>query len=153
MTTATKKKLCWNCEGRVGFSEEHCPFCGVYLSPTPISGHVEDDSDDQAPEPPYGLDEESKSSSYHDPLHQDRIQRPGSKKQEAISGDEFRKMITPLGTLLAGSIFFLFGLVLFLFSKDGKLTLQWNSDYWYVYSAFSLVLLFWGWKSLQYIDD
>ncbi|MEM1281996.1 MAG: hypothetical protein AAGG81_00425 [Chlamydiota bacterium] len=159
MTNATKKKLCWNCEGRVGFTEEHCPFCGVYLSPTPIPGGVSNDGpEEKVPKPPYQPGgEPMENSVHHSPYHETIQESKASKAEnsEAVNGvnEELRKMITPMGTLLAGSIFFLFGLVLLLFSKDGKLTLQWSSDYWYVYLTFSLALLLWGWRSLQLVDE
>lgn len=159
MTTATKKKLCWNCEGRVGFSEEHCPFCGVYLSPTSTPGEEsQGEAEDQLPQPPYQLDGEQIDDHVHDSPYQEHL--PGQQERQAglsetalASHEDLRKMVTPMGTLLAGSIFFLFGLVLLLFSKDGKLTLQWSSDYWYVYLIISLGMLFWGWRSLQFVDD
>ncbi len=159
MTTITKKKLCWNCEGRVGFSEEHCPFCGVYLSPTPTpGGEGQGASEEESPQPSYELDGEqtdnhTHASPFQEPPQDPQLQQVDSPKVALASNEELRRMVTPMGMLLSGSIFFLFGLVLLLFSKDGKLTLQWSSDYWYVYLTFSLAMLFWGWRSLQLVDD
>jgi hypothetical protein len=159
MTTKTKKKLCWNCEGRVGFDEEHCPFCGVYLSPTSIPGESGQDSvEEQPPHPPYDLDGEYDQGAVIDPQHSEESHLSGTHKKDSAgvvlsSNDELRKMLMPMGMLLSGSIFFLFGLVLLLFSKDGKLTLQWSGDYWYAYLGISLAMLFWGWRSLQFVDD
>lgn len=161
MATKIKKKLCWNCEGRVGFDEEHCPFCGVYLSPTVTNDHDDDDDgydDEQSPRSPYDVgghssEDDVPPSPFDEQEHHSHTGDEAPAKTVLASNEELRKVITPMGLLLAGSIFFLFGLVLLLFAKDGKFTLQWNSEYWYIYFVASLGMLFWGWRSLQVVDD
>lgn len=158
MNMAIKKKLCWNCEGSVGFSEEHCPFCGVYLSPTsPPEEEVNlTESEEFVHEPPYRLDEEREKNQEHSSPYSSQDSKKNhqhSSSASSSSADELRQIATPMVMILAGSVFFLFGLVLVLFSKDGKLTLQWKSDFWYVYMTCSLLMLFWGWRTLQLIDD
>ena len=51
--------------------------------------------------------------------------------------------------LASGSVFFLFGIILFLFADDGKLTLQWNGEYWIYFFSLSFPIFFLGWKYLQ----
>ena len=66
--------------------------------------------------------------------------------------DSFKSSLMATTLLLAGSVFFLFGLVLALFSHQGVLTLQWDGSIWYVYSALSVPLLIIGWRSLMKIS-
>jgi hypothetical protein len=58
-------------------------------------------------------------------------------------GKEMRKVLVPLISLLAGSFFFFFGIILKLFSNDGTFTLAWNASSWpfFVFPAFFLLLV------------
>lgn len=61
----------------------------------------------------------------------------------------FKEALYPLLCLLPGAVFFLFSLVLLLFSQQGVLTLRWSAAYWYVYLGASLPLLYLGWRLLD----
>ncbi|MEC7838977.1 MAG: hypothetical protein VX777_02935 [Chlamydiota bacterium] len=159
MSTKTKKKLCWNCEGSVGFTEEHCPFCGVYLSPSPSA--QEPINQQNSYSPPYVMETEEPESDVpqspyqdsHQQFSQEAVVREKSQLPSILPSDQMRQILFPLGLLLAGSGFFLFGLVLFLFSNNGSFTLQWNADNWYYYLVLSVAMLFFGWRALNEIDD
>jgi len=160
MSSKTKKKLCWNCEGRVGFTEEHCPFCGVYLSPSPSAEESQHETESYSP--PYSIDSSDTDtnvppSPYQSVRNEDipteSLEGGQMSLTSVLPSDQMRQIIIPLGLLLAGSVFFLFGLVLLLFSRDGKFTLQWNGDNWYFYFTVSLAMLFFGWRALQDVDD
>ena len=164
MSTAVKKKLCWNCEGNVSRQADNCPYCGVYL-------HREnDDHDEEYDEieeeditPPY--QPEPTNSKQMDPI----IPTPPYAAQESPTAPEayiqqaakpllqlssgWKAVVFPLTFLLAGSVFLLFGLILFLFSQNGTLTLQWNGEYWYAYLLVALPLLYLGWNTLQNLSD
>ena len=58
-----------------------------------------------------------------------------------------REMIVFL-LLLPGVVFFLFGLVLLLFSDEGALTLTWSQNLAIFYFLGSLPLIFLGWRAL-----
>lgn len=145
MSTTQKKKLCWNCEGRVSFEEENCPYCSVYLGPTideegkqdalaPPYQIVEDEEEQDIPESPYQLGEE-------------QLEEKAPELDEAAS--DLRQVVLPMGMLSAGSLFFLFGLMLLIFSdQGGTLTLSWSADYWYIYVLLALPALLFGWVSL-----
>ena len=150
MSAIPKKKLCWNCEGRVAFSDENCPYCCVYLSSSSlINTHNEttthiapfapyrQGSDKSVPASPYTLDQEEDLESNEDE----------SSLEDSL--DEETSGLLPLSLLLAGSIFFMFGLILLLFSRQGTLTLHWNASYWYIYLALAAALIFTGWRSMQ----
>ncbi len=149
MTATQKKKLCWNCEGRVSLQEENCPYCAVYLGPAPDDAGgkdslappyrlVESDEEErQVPKSPYAVQEADKEESQVD---------------EVTKGD-LKQVVLPLVLLSAGTLFFLFGLILVLFSDQGIFTLSWSADYWYFYLIFAVPLLFAGWRTLQRFDE
>ncbi len=151
----TKKKLCWNCEGRVPFDEENCTYCGVYLSPISVSGYEGDEQEEQAPTPLYRME----SNQEHSQEHRAPYQTQSEETTTALptSDDDLQQMktvLTPLSLLLSGSVFFLFGLVLFLFSSEnGLFTLQWNATLWPYYFVLGIAMLFFGWRTLRHLDE
>lgn len=151
MSATQKKKLCWNCEGRVSLEEENCPYCAVYLGPAPDGEgnqdvlappyrlvEADDDQDQLPPESPYQLHEETPDE--EESLDLDAAQ------------SDFKQVVLPLVLLSAGSLFFLFGLMLLIFSDEGNLNLSWSSEYWYIYvlAAFPAISL--GWVILGKVD-
>ena len=144
MTKQAKKKLCWSCEGRVTKEAENCPYCGVYLSPNGIDGT----SPSTIWDPPYKLssDEENQtapSAPYTLPREENMLEAP------LDNSSTIKSVLTPLVLLLSGSVFFVFGLILYLFSTNGTLTLRWDASYWYLYIGLAMPLLIYGWKTLS----
>lgn len=125
MTQQVKKKLCWNCEGAVTHTVETCPYCGVYLSPQNLKD---------------------------DPLAREEIPAPPYKPEEAIideeapAAQEGEGYLVPLVSLMTGAVFAIFGLIIYLFSQDGKLTLTWDSDWGLIFMAIALPLLYLGYR-------
>lgn len=148
MNPTPKLKLCWNCEGRVSFKDENCPFCAVYLHPE----SNEDDEDESSLAPPYhvisGQDSIIPKAPYRS---EDAVET--EKTPFSLPADDLKQILTPLILLLFGSAFLLFGLVLLLFSHDGVLTLRWNGNIWFAYVILALPLLFFGWQALRYLKD
>lgn len=140
MSATPKRKLCWNCDGSVPLAVDQCTYCGASLreGAAPISKKKDELSS------PYGL--------------QSAIELPSPPEVDEI--DEVEKLedrpeiqeVYPLVGLLSGSVFFLFGLVLKVFSEDGVFTLSWSSRYWYLYFFGGLFLLLYGYKTLQSIE-
>ena len=156
MSATPKKKLCWNCDGSVSQAVDQCTYCGASLkegsAPQPVkktnhdltppfSLRAANKPESEAPQPPFDVlgkmtdSEDSAESSGND------------------SASEIQTVVSPLVFMLAGSVFFLFGLVLWLFSDNGVFTLQWTGDYWYVYLAGGTALLGLGWRALSKLDD
>lgn len=142
-----KKKLCWNCEGRVSLEEENCPYCAVYIGPAVDEKKEQKrsfnppyrvvDTEDQAPPAsPYGK-EEPEEHKETDAL------------DLSIAKNDFKKTVFPLILFSSGTLFLLFGFVLWIFSEQGSLTLSWSSEYWYAYILSALVMLFIGWRSMH----
>lgn len=154
MAVTQKKKLCWNCEGNVSVEDEACPYCGVSVIPASLEGvshshtppyQMGSVQENVIPMPPYssGSKQESK---------EDNEEGEGNSEEDEVSVDEFKNIVISLLLLLAGSMFFLFGLTLALFSHNGVFTLQWNGSYWYVYSILAVPLLLFGWRALLKLD-
>lgn len=153
MNATLKKKLCWNCEGRVGLEEQNCPFCAVYLGPAPNdAGERKDD----LLAPPYKIVESHESENTLATPY--AINEPETVKiaemQTEVTTQEsdIQNVALPLTFLSGGLVFLLFGLILCLFSSNGVFTLTWNGSYWYLYFAVGAPLLLFGWKSLQHLD-
>ena len=145
-----KKKLCWNCEARVTLTEEYCPCCGVYLSPStvPEGSHLNHLA------PPYKIVEEEEKETPNSPYSNDESNpKENGLLEDAESHSEFQNLCILISCLLSGVVFLLFGLALFLFSHKGYFTLQWNAAYWYLYLLFSLPLLVIGWNKLQSLPE
>ncbi len=149
MSAVPQKKLCWNCEGNVSKEIDNCPYCGVYL-------HA--DADDSSWSPSY---RSSPKEDIPTPLYQVKPQSDSEEqvsKQEqatlsaAVTWAHLKKDVLPLLLLMAGSIFFLFGIVLFLFCQEGTLTLQWQEHYWTYFLGLSVPFIFIGWKLLQQLE-
>lgn len=155
MSATPKKKLCWNCEGRVSLEEENCPYCAVYLGPAPNEkggGYdplappyrlVESEEEQEVPPSPYAAHEPTKTG-------EQSAQEPV--ELETASSD-LKRVVMPVAMLSAGAMFFVFGLILFVFSEEGTFTLTWNGEHWYYYLVFALPMLFLGWRSLQNFEE
>lgn len=75
-------------------------------------------------------------------------------QQETSAGNEevsqrIEVGLWPLLFLSIGANLLTIGLLLFFFSDRGKLVLEWNSYYWFVYCILATPLLMFGWKLLQ----
>lgn len=149
MSAVPKKKLCWQCDGRVDMQEENCPFCGVYLSPV-FSGQ---DEGKHTLTPPYRLvttEEETIPKAPYAPSEE------VTKEEESplsIESSSVRQTILTMALLFAGSILLFFGSLLMIFSENGFLTLRWNGEYWYLYLILAMPLLFFGWRGLNQISE
>lgn len=74
---------------------------------------------------------------------------PAKVAEVASSAESIDPTLMSLLMLLPGSIFLLFGLVLYLFAVDGKLHLEWNANYWFVYLVLGSPLLYFGWREVN----
>lgn len=150
MNATLKKKLCWNCEGRVAFAEENCPYCGVYLSSSTL---INPQTENSIPTAPYSQTSEKSipAAPYTNESDEseDLMEEEESTLQEKALQPSQGGSILSLTLLLASSLLFVFGLILFVFSHEGTLYLQWNATYWYAYLGAAIVLFIAGWKSLK----
>lgn len=138
MNKPVKTKLCWNCEGSVSRSAENCPYCAVYLSP---------EKEDLSQDPPYS---KQIPKAPYNPVEQEEV--IGLPEAQELATTGFRGAFLPLILLSTGLISLFFSLILFLFAENGKLTLQWDGSYWYIYLLLALPLLYFGWRYLETTD-
>lgn len=149
MSTKTHKKLCWNCDGYVHIYEMQCPYCGANLTEyssdqkdeeSPLTSAIEQTTNkvqSDYSEPPYG--------------HFEEPSEPKSSPSNEYELKEEKDLDNPLATLLLllpGSVLFLLGLTIILFSADGYLTFRFKAKFWFVYLIGSLPLLYFGYKTL-----
>lgn len=147
MSSNPKKKLCWNCEGRVSLSEENCPYCAVYLGPAPD----ENGENGDILAPPYRIvDGEEEEAAPRTPYLEE-----AAEGEQVLSGTktDLREVVIPLGLLSAGSLALLFGILMLVFSQHGEFTLRWNGEYWYFYLLLSVPMLLFGWRALQRFEE
>lgn len=156
MSAVPQKKLCWNCDGNVSREIDNCPFCGVYL-------HASETEEDFSWNPSYNPS--PKTEEIPAPIYQIQQKASEEENQETLSSidteesvkwvpsiSELKQDVFPLLFLMMGSVFFLFGVVLLLFSQNGTLTLQWQGHDGLYFLLFAFPLLFFGWKFLQQLE-
>ena len=158
MSAIPKKKLCWNCEGNIVLDADNCPYCGVYVHSPEIdqandwssSYYSEENNQEEVPKPVYQLHPE-----------QAEDEQPTETLDQAVKDsinynslfEQVKKDILPTMLLMCGSIFFLFALVLLLFSSNGTLTLQWSERLWPYFISVALISFYFGWKYLLKIEE
>jgi hypothetical protein len=148
MNSKAKVKICWNCEGRVSLKDENCPYCAVYLHP---EDNEDEEEEEISLEPPYKVISGPGPSIPKAPYTSEEVES-AEQVNLTISKDHLKQIVTPLASLLFGSVFLLFGFILLLFSENQVLTLRWSSSYWYAYMLLAIPLLFFGWKTLESLD-
>lgn len=155
MNTQANKKLCWNCEGNVEKEAVQCHYCGVTLKPSyddeeesPVSR-----SESRAAAASESLSSHPSSQTSTDEDSPDHSQGMWSNKGDSENAAESHLISIPFALLLSGIVLFLFSFMLLFFSKDGVLTLKWNSQYWFVYLLVALPLLLFGWKLLKSAEE
>ena len=164
MSAVPKKKLCWNCEGNVARNIDNCPYCGVYLHASELEeennswnpSYRPSSKTEEIPTPIYQMQEEDDEgeSQEHD-IHYE--QESSEKKEETFAWgalfEQLKRDLFPTLFLMAGSVFFLFGIVLLLFSQNGTLTLQWQWGYSFYFLGAAIPLIGFGWKYLQQLES
>lgn len=158
MNARPKKKLCWNCEGSVSSTIETCPYCGVSvvgisadLSPAPPYRFVNAKQEPAIPVSPFSDFPQAQPKEPREAVLEEEEETLA--EEEGNSPNETKLTIIVLAALFLGSVFFVFGFALFLFSEEGRLSLEWNASYWYAYLLLSLPLLFFGFQKLNQIKD
>lgn len=155
MSAVPKRKLCWNCEGNIAKEINNCPYCGVYLNPPEAE-------DDTTWNPSYNRPAK-KTEEVLSPLYQiqpQSVQEPEEQDESSETADSqtntfhilfehLKRDIFPILFLMMGSVFFLFGIVLLLFSQNGTLILQWKESHGFFFLLFAFPLIGFGWMFLQ----
>ena len=131
--------------------EETCQYCGVSVVPASLDGSQQPFTPLYQPT---SHPQSPPASQYKQPVNRDTPANPQDADSETpeASFAEFKHVLWAITFLLSGSVFFLFGTALALFSHNGVLTLQWNGDMWFLYLLVALPLLFFGWRAWSKIE-
>lgn len=171
-----QQKICWNCEGAVSIEALYCPYCGSDMQ-AQIEMSSEPESMQESPhyhpkistetsnlaslyKPPYspnqrgfGVPNFKEEKPMQEDFYHAEEQVIYEQKSEKASREEPTQRVEvglwPLLFLSIGMNLLTLGLLLFFFSDKGKLVLQWNSYYWFVYCILAVPLLMFGWKLLH----
>lgn len=160
MSKEPKKRLCWNCEGNISAADEQCPYCGVSVRPLSVG----EDTHGSSMSPPYRLgtesgehvprspyaEKESESNAHEDVESKDK-RHSVAETEDPLK--DFKIVTVTIISLLTGMVFFLFGTLLLVFSRNGILTLSWDGSFWFVYMIIGIPLLIYGWYQLHSIKD
>ncbi len=175
MKPADKQKMCSNCDGRIPYDAQTCPYCAAEQA------DVEESNSFQAPlfknqtlqeslaslyTPPYGgrgpaapEAEEKPAPKKKKEAFKEVSQEKKSYTQPASFGGTSIPMNTmeeeeetgksplmPILALSVGANLLTLGLLQLLFSDGGFLRLEWNASYWFIYTLLSLPLFYFGYK-------
>lgn len=137
--------MCWHCEEPVHPYASRCPYCNKALSSTTSTTQ-------KKIEPIYSL-------GVGDPVfeaktHAETVITEAEDEKEQVEGfaAQVGHVLLSLFTLLAGSFFFFFGLLILLFSQKGVFTLEWKATTWPYFVLSALVLLSTGLWSLSKVE-
>jgi hypothetical protein len=162
MHTQKQEKICLGCEGTINALATFCPYCGSDAS--------QDDSsfEDHTSGSSKSLQDMSNLSSLYKPPYTpnqkgfgvpsyqeqslasyEELETPSYETQEPEASEKVEVGLWPLLFLSMGAHLLTLGLILFFFSDRGRLVLEWNSYYWFVYCLLATPLLMFGWKLLK----
>jgi hypothetical protein len=171
MKAEEKEKLCYQCEGRIPFDENLCPYCHAKQMPAserkaaqpPLFKHQSlEDSLTSLYTPPYQgkkpqfvseahrqeetWEEEPSmfQSAYSNPSLDPMLETPSNEEQVPV-----KNSLWPIMIFFAGMNFSILGIMQLLFSKGGVLRLEWDANYWFFYFLLGLPLLLLGYKKVQ----
>lgn len=159
MKSADRQKMCFKCNGRVSFEATECPYCAADLPTSTQNG---------SPQSPLFKNQtlqDSLTSLYNPPYHSKMSEKenPVPKKQVVFTEPESPVAIAAepeaeegsnrdfwaLFALIVGGNLLTLGLMQFFFSENGKLNLEWDSSYWYLYCLIALPLFYLGFKKTR----
>lgn len=178
MSMNTTKQICWYCEGNVSIEAQQCCFCGSELSnennhSTPEEtaeptfdasydsqiavGTPLDESLARFYKPPYLIRERfappapiekvdktiNTASDLSDSLEEEETSNTAGLSDAVGNSDALSLLLLSLGAFLLT-----LGLLLFFFAEEGNVTLEWNTNYWFIYCFLAFPSLYFGFRYL-----
>lgn len=170
MKPTDRQKICSNCDGRISMESTECLYCGTeqtqpqasVLQPPLFKNQSLQDSLASLYTPPYS----TKTNTTHD---QEVKKEPEMKKFDqyldsqaekaapttilpsSVAEEETKSAFWPILMLSVGSNLLTVGLLQLLFSNEGFLRLEWQSQYWFVYCLVAIPLCYLGLKKIKSI--
>lgn len=154
-----RQKLCHHCEGEVDLDVIVCPFCAADLREekpeqqrpafSPLVSSVKQLHTEQSLyPPPYTRSLEAPSLTPQ--LQEDNVAASNPPQEEEVEKtSDIKPTLLGISLFTLGSHFFVLALMLFFFSSQGRLFLQWNAAFWPFYLVVSLPLLFFGYRAVD----
>jgi hypothetical protein len=142
--SSSNQIICSRCEETVHRFAARCPYCNYDLANAktakdPIASFVPPTSNKITP---------LEQPSYHRP---EQLALP-QEQQPTESEPSLFSTLIPLVSLIGGAFFVFFALMLKVFSKNGKLVLEWHADSWAYYFFPALFFLLVGIVTLSSAD-
>lgn len=131
----TSQIFCTNCEEVIHAYAVRCPYCHKDIKPVEPSDKIAPIVEELVPSPIVPISQQ-----------QEAVQDAPSNLPETFT------ILVSLASLLAGSFFFFFGVIIKLFSTNGTFVLEWNVGCWPYFVGFSLILLALGFYTLSNLD-
>ena len=162
MLASKRKKMCWNCDGTVSYDASFCPYCGSDLArnvdhkPLETAAKHKKFEENLASlyKPPYsGRSRDVTSDAQHprvDEFSTNQIFQGTEEIEPTQAMTDADVGIWPLLFLSLGGLLLTLGLLLFFFSENGKVVLEWNAHYWFLYCLIATPLLMMGWRFLNH---
>lgn len=177
MQSQRQEKICLACEGTISAHTLFCPYCGSDVKAQEEYSSQEEKNSSSLQslqemsnlaslyKPPYtpnqkGFGVPSYSDNYREDTHsyeESSFETPSVISEQRFVDDEKKAKVEvglwPLLFLSIGMNLLTIGLLLFFFSDRGRLVLEWNSYYWFVYCIIATPLLMFGWRLLNSSDQ
>ncbi|MBI2811766.1 MAG: hypothetical protein HYX67_13195 [Candidatus Melainabacteria bacterium] len=162
MQPKDRQKMCSNCDGRIPFDAEVCPYCAAEQAKG--SAHEQhhqslQDSLTSLYSPPYAGKSSGAATIKPEPPKEPMAEKRFNNSSISLGAptipadtaveqhaDEGKSSFWPILLLSVGGNLLTIGLLQLFFSDNGFLRLEWDSSYWFVYCLAAFPLFFLGFK-------
>lgn len=153
--------MCTQCDARISITAQECPYCSADLFEPPQEAGSSSLFTSQSLQtslnslyaPPYGSKPQTPPA---DPLKKSiesfkEAPKIPTASPAAIPEEktEEKSIFGPVLMLSCASNFIVLGLLQCFFSENGKLSVEWDSSYWFIFCLLALPLFFFGYKKLD----
>lgn len=167
MKPSDRQKMCSQCDGRIPIEAQECPYCSAeQLEQPPEQDLFSNHQSLQASltslySPPYGAKHPGTSIASVQPVPpaptykevpKAPAQMPQMPQEAVIAAEETaeaKSYFWPILVLSLAANFLVLGMLQCFFSENGKLTMEWDSNYWFIYLLLCVPLFFFGYKKLK----
>lgn len=151
MKPKKQQKICYNCNGQVDLEVIVCPFCGTDLLEEFDAGmdlQEEFESKQKSLSP-----QETVASLYPAPYQvspENEKEQPPQTTQQSVKKAEANANISLEYIVFIFALNFLsIGILLFIFSSEGKVQLELTSKYWPLFVGIGAFTAFWSFRKIQ----